>query len=129
MIISIHFSFQKQFQEVKIEDLYQRFWLRLQQTLLMKLLVVMATCILIFLILNNVIVEHAVRQINHTFSFIYSPIACTSFTLVKIQNIQLCSKVCIPLAKTVFFLVFKENKLKMGQSVTRTNALGVTKYI
>ena len=39
------------------------------------------------------------------------------------DELQLCSKVYIPLAKTVLFLVFKVKKLKMGQSVTGTNGM------
>ena len=49
--------------------------------------------------------------------------------LAQYLQLQLCSKVYIPLAKTVFFLVFKMKKLKMGQSVTGTNALRIIKYI
>ena len=38
-------------------------------------------------------------------------------------------KFTYPLPKLCFFLVFKVKKLKMGQSVTGTNALRITKYI
>ena len=50
----VYFMFQKRFREVQIEELYVRYWLRLQRVLLFKLLVVIAIYGVIVLILYNV---------------------------------------------------------------------------
>ena len=58
-----HFnSYQRQFEEVKIEDIYIRYWLRLQRILLFKLLVVIIIYAIIWLILYNTVGDKGVSS-------------------------------------------------------------------